>query len=217
MYDNRLEKTIDELDPIPDNWTAEQRKKFIDTGYLAMAGETQQAGITRTKKVSVDDLHRNLSSKNSTLMVESAATLVADGTFVLRKLRSGGPELVVSGTDVQLPPGWYTYTARATFTFNGTPINRCMPIEMTCNLHNRNQKSIVDFDFSYPHTEQLVLADMVFNNGSPDDPERVADTDPLNTYRKLNMSISGTGASGASGVSVTLLLSVSCISVAESA
>ena len=214
MYEYRIDKKIEELDPIPSSWSPEQKKAFLDSGLLPMAGETPQPGVIKTKRVSVDELYENLSSKDSVMMLDSASALTTDGTFTLNKLYSAGPTLTVDGTDIQLPPGWYRYGARVTFAFDGeTPLNKCEVITLASNLHGTNQQAKINFDFSFAHTEQIYLGDLIYNDGAITGPNRVSDTEPLNSYKVFNLSLSGISAAGASGITATLVMEIQSVRV----
>lgn len=214
MYEYRIDKKIEDLDPIPSSWSPEQKRAFIDSGLLPMAGETPQPGVLKTKRVSVNELYENLSSKDSVMMLDSASALTTDGTFTLNKLYSAGPELTVDGTDIQLPPGWYRYGARVTFAFDGeTPLNKCEVITLASNLHGTNQQAKINFDFSFAHAEQIYLGDLIYNDGATTGANRVSDTEPLNSYKVFNLSLSGIGAAGASGITATLVMEIQSVRV----
>ena len=214
MYEYRIDKKIEELDPIPSSWSPEQKKAFLDSGLLPMAGETPQPGVIKTKRVSVDELYENLSSKDSVMMLDSASALTTDGTFTLNKLYSAGPALTVDGTNIQLPPGWYRYGARVTFAFDGAnPLNKCEVITLASNLHGTNQQAKINFDFSFAHTEQIYLGDLIYNDGATTGPNRVSDTEPLNSYKVFNLSLSGISAAGASGITATLVMEIQSVRV----
>lgn len=205
MYEYRIDKKIEDLDPIPDSWSDEQRKLFIDEGYIPMAGKVPQSGIVtdeyKTKKVTADDIYGIVTTKISAMMLDSETPRTTDGTFALHKIRSSGPELVISGSNIKLPPGWYHYDARVNFGFDGvTPLNKCEPITVESSIHSNTQKSAINFDFSYSHTEQIVLSDIIYNDGSSQD-----------GHLDFNLSISGIGASGATGVSATLVLNIQTV------
>ena len=214
MYEYRIDKKIEELDPIPNSWSPEQKRAFLDSGLLPMAGETPQPGVIKTKRVSVDELYENLSSKDSVMMLDSASALTTDGAFTLNKLYSAGPTLTVDGTNIQLPPGWYRYGARVTFAFDGeTPLNKCEVITLASNLHGTNQQSKINFDFSFAHTEQIYLGDLIYNDGAITGPNRVSDTEPLNSYKVFNLSLSGISAAGASGITASLVMEIQSVRV----
>jgi hypothetical protein len=215
MYEYRIDKKINELDPIPTTWSAEQRKAFFDTGSIPIAGDTPQVGAEpKTMRVSMEEIFSDLSRLDAVMMLESPAALVGNGTFNLRKLYSAGPEIEVSGSNVLLPPGWYRYGARVDFNFTGTPINETAPITLSGNLHGNNQHCIVNFDFSYLHTEQLALSDLIYNDGATDSPYRVSDVSPLNTYRNFNLSISGVPSS-VTAMSATLVLHIERVRLSD--
>lgn len=214
MYEYRIDKKIEELDPIPSSWSPEQKRAFLDSGLLPMAGETPQPGVIKTKRVTVDELYENLSSKDSVMMLDSASALTTDGAFTLRKLYSAGPALTVDGTDIQLPPGWYRYGARVTFDFDGVnPLNKCEVITLASNLHGNNQQAKINFDFSFAHTEQIYLSDLIYNDGATTGPNRVSDTEPLNAYKVFNLALSGISAAGASGITASLVMEIQSVRV----
>jgi hypothetical protein len=217
MYEYHIDKRIDQLDPIPglDKWTEEQRQHFIDEGVIPIAGPTPQMGADpATKKITVEELYTNLSSKDSVMMLDSASALTTDGTFTLNKLYSAGPTLTVDGTDIQLPPGWYRYGARVTFAFDGeTPLNKCEVITLASNLHGTNQQAKINFDFSFAHTEPIYLGALIYNDGAITGPNRVSDTEPLNSYKVFNLSLSGISAAGASGITATLVMEIQSVRV----
>lgn len=216
MYEYRINKKIEELDPLPESWDVDQKKAFIDSGMIPMAGDTPQPGVIKTKRISIPELYANLSTKDSVMMLESAVSLSGDGTFTLSKLYAAGPELVVSGTNIQLPPGWYRYGARVDFAFDGlAPLNKREEITLSGNLHGTAQQATINFDFSYAHTEQLVLSDMIYNDGSTTGPYRVSDEAPLNSYRIFNLALSGIAAAGASGINANLVLEIQSVRVVD--
>lgn len=203
MYEYHIDKKIEELDPIPNSWSPEQKRAFLDSGLLPMAGEMPQPGVIKTKRVSVDELYENLSSKDSVMMLDSASPLTADGKFTLNKLYSAGPALTVDGTDIQLPPGWYRYGARVTFEFDGaSPLNKCGAITLAGNLHGNSQQATINFDFSFGHTEQLYLSDIIYNDGS-------------GTPKDVNFSLAldGISAAGASGITASLAMEIQSVRV----
>lgn len=175
MYEYRIDKRIDQLDPIPgtDKWTEEQRQHFIDEGVIPIAGPTPQVGAEpATKKITVEELYTNLSTKDMVMMLESTSALTDDGIFTLSKLHSAGPELDIvsvspSGSALVVPPGWYRYGARVTLAFNGDEnlLNRCEEITLRSTI-NGNQQATINFDFSYEHSEQLYLSDIIYNDGA---------------------------------------------------
>lgn len=175
MYEYRIDKRIDQLDPIPgtDKWTEEQRQHFIDEGVIPIAGPTPQVGAEpATKKITVEELYTNLSTKDMVMMLESASALTDDGIFTLSKLHSAGPELEIatvspSGSALVVPPGWYRYGARVNLAFNGDEnlLNRCEEITLLSTI-NGNQQATINFDFSYEHSEQMYLSDIIYNDGT---------------------------------------------------
>ena len=174
MYEYRIDKRIDQLDPIPgtDKWTEEQRQHFIDEGIIPIAGPTPQVGAEpATKKITVEELYTNLSTKDMVMMLESSSALTTDGIFTLSKLHSAGPELDIvsvlpSGSALVVPPGWYRYGARVNLAFNGdNPLNRYEEITLRSTI-NGNQQATINFDFSYEHSEQLYLSDVIYNDGT---------------------------------------------------
>lgn len=210
MYEYHIDKRIDQLDPIPglDKWTEEQRQHFIDEGVIPIAGPTPQVGAEpATKKITVEELYTNLSTKDMVMMFESASALTDDGIFTLSKLHSAGPELDIvsvspSGSALVVPPGWYRYGARVNFEFDGvTPLNKCEEITLRSTI-NGNQQATINFDFSYEHTEQLYLSDIIYNDGS-------------GTPRDVNFSLEldGIHAAGASGISASLVLEIQSVRV----
>lgn len=211
MYEYHIDKRIDQLDPIPglDKWTEEQRQHFIDEGVIPIAGPTPQVGAEpATKKITVEELYTNLSTKDMVMMFESASALTDDGIFTLSKLHSAGPELDIvsvspSGSALVVPPGWYRYGARVTLAFNGDEnlLNRCEEITLRSTI-NGNQQATINFDFSYEHTEQLYLSDIIYNDGS-------------GTPRDVNFSLEldGIHAAGASGISASLVLEIQSVRV----
>lgn len=208
MYEYRIDKKINELDPIPTTWSAEQRKAFFDSGSIPIAGDTPQVGAEpKTMRVSMEEIFSDLSRMDAVMMIQSPSALPGNGTFNLQKLYSAGPEIEVSGTSVQLPPGWYRYGARVDFDFTGTPINEIAPVKLSCNLHGNNQHCIVNFDFSYQHIEQLALSDLIYNDGATDNPYRVSDVAPYNTYRNFSLSISDV-PNTVTSMSATLVLNI---------
>lgn len=147
-------------------------------------------------------------------MLDSASALTTDGTFTLNKLYSAGPALTVDGTNIQLPPGWYRYGARVTFEFDGVnPLNKCEVITLASNLHGNNQQAKINFDFSFAHTEQIYLGDLIYNDGATTGPNRVSDTEPLNSYKVFNLTLSGISAAGASGITASLVMEIQSVRV----
>lgn len=73
MYEYYKDKHIEDLDPIPGSWDPEQKKHFIDTCLVPMAGEISQTGFVKTKRVSVDELYENFA--------EREAPIVFDGEY----------------------------------------------------------------------------------------------------------------------------------------
>ena len=210
MYEYRIDKRIDQLDPIPgtDKWTEEQRQHFIDEGVIPIAGPTPQVGAEpATKKITVEELYTNLSTKDMVMVLDSASALTDDGIFTLSKLHSAGPELEIatvspSGSALVVPPGWYRYGARVNFEFDGvTPLNKCEEITLRSTI-NGNQQSTINFDFSYEHSEQLYLSDIIYNDGS-------------GTPKDANFSLEldGISSAGASGISATLVLEIQSVRV----
>lgn len=59
MEEYRNERTIEKLDPIPVGWNHDAKSKFLDHGFLAIAGETP-AAVMRTKRIDLDTLMSNL-------------------------------------------------------------------------------------------------------------------------------------------------------------
>ena len=213
MYEYHIDKRIDQLDPIPglDKWTEEQRQHFIDEGVIPIAGPTPQMGADpATKKITVEERYTNLSTKDMVMMLDSASALTTDGIFTLNKLRSAGPELEIttvspSGSALVVPPGWYRYGARVNFEFDGvTPLNKCEEITLRAMLNGNPgyRQSTINFDFSYGHTEQLYLSDIIYNDGS-------------GTPKDVNFSLKldGISAAGASGITATLVLEIQSVRV----
>lgn len=208
MYEYRIDKRIDQLDPIPGlgKWTEEQRQHFIGEGVIPIAGPTPQVGAEpATKKITIEELYSNLSTKDMVMMLESASALTADGIFTLRKLHSAGPELGMvsvspSGSALVVPPGWYRYGARVNFEFDGvTLLNKCEEITLRSTI-NGNQQTTIIFDFSYEHSEQLYLSDIIYNDGS-------------GTPKDVNFSLEldGISAAGASGITATLVMEIQSV------
>lgn len=201
MYEYRIDKKIEELDPIPSSWSTEQKKAFLASGLIPMAGETPQPGIIKTKRVSIDNLCEALSTNDSVMILESTSALTTDGTFTLNKLYSTSSALNVDGTDIQLTPGWYRYGARVTLAFDGaTPMNKCETITLASNLQETNQQAKINFDFSFAHTEQIYLGGIIYNDG--------VDAESLKSYKLFNLSLTGLSAAGASGITATLVMEI---------
>lgn len=202
MYDYRIDKKIEELDPIPG--TQEQKKAFIDSGIIPVAGIVQEGSNTyATKGMEIQDLYSAISSETGVLMAEELNYRTSDGAFTLKKTHSAGKEFVIDGANIQLPPGWYRYSAKATFTYTGTGVNKSEPIALKSNLHN--QCTTINFDFSYPHTEEIFLSNIIHNAGITTDYNRVSNTAPLNTYQNFNLSVDGISAAEVSDVTIHLL------------
>ena len=207
MYEYHIDKRIDQLDPIPglDKWTEEQRQHFIDEGVIPIAGPTPQVGAEpATKKITVEELYTNLSTKDMVMMLESASALTDDGIFTLSKLRSAGPELEIatvspSGSALVVPPGWYHYGARVTLAFNGDEnlLNWCEEITLRSTI-NGNQQATINFDFSYEHSEQLYLSDVIYNDGS-------------GTTKDVNFSLALDGMR--TGLTATLAMEIQAVRV----
>lgn len=206
MYEYRIDKRIDQLDPIPglDKWTEEQRQHFITEGVIPIAGPTPQVGAEpATKKITVEELYTNLSTKDMVMMLESASALTADGIFTLSKLHSAGPELDIVpvsplGSAIVVPPGWYRYGARVNLAFNGiNPLNVCDEITIRSTI-NANQQTTINFDFSYEHSEQLYLSDIIYNDGT-------------GTTRDINFSLALDGMRP--GLTATLVMEIQTVRV----
>jgi len=199
MYNFKIDKKIEELDPL-DTLPGEKRAVFIDSGLLPVAGnpDVEQPTKFQTKRVSIAELFDNFLAHGTALRLESSSTRSSDGKFSLSKVQWTGEDIDVSGTDVRLPSGWYQYTARMNFTFSGTPLNKDEVITIRSHLQdNVYQEATVNFDFSYPHTEQLSLSGILHNNMS------------IGTF---NVSITGISNSGASNVSATVIIDIQKVS-----
>ena len=187
MQDYVVNKKIEELNGISD-WTAEQKNRFLDTGLLAMAGDPPtNTNVKQTKKITVEELHYNLSKRLSTMVVAGAANLTEDGTFNVNRVRGAGAAIEVVGSQIVINPGWYQYTAHAEVSYNGTALNLHERIYLDCNWHS--QSNSCDFDFSDPHTETIELCGIVHNASS--------------TAENVTISVRGI-PTGVSGISVTL-------------
>lgn len=207
MYEYRIDKRIDQLDPIPglDKWTEEQRQHFIDEGVIPIAGPTPQMGAEpATKKITMEELYTNLSTKDMVMMLESASALTADGIFTLNKLHSAGPELDIVpvsplGSALVVPPGWYRYGARVNLAFNGDDklLNRREEITLRSTI-NGNQQATINFDFSYEHSEQLYLSDIIYNDGA-------------GTTHDINFSLALDGMRA--GLTATLVMEIQSVRV----
>ena len=188
MQDYVVNKKIDELNPIPKTWTADQKNHFLDTGFLPMAGDPPtNTNDKQTKKITVEELHYNLSKRLSTMVVAGAASLTEDGTFNVNRVRSAGAAIEVVGSQIVINPGWYQYTAHAEVSYNGSALNLHDRIYLDCNWHA--QSNSCDFDFSEPHAETIELCGIVHNAGS--------------TAENVTISVRGI-PTGVSGISVTL-------------
>lgn len=190
MQDYVINKKIEELNGISD-WTTEQKNRFLDTGFLAMAGDPPtNTNVKQTKKITVEELHYNLSKRLSTMTVAGAAELTEDGIFNVNRVRSAGADIEVVGSQIVINPGWYQYTAHAEVSYNGSngsALNLHDRIYLDCNWHA--QSNSCDFDFSEPHTETIELCGLIHNAGS--------------TAGNVTISVRGI-PSGVSGISVTL-------------
>ena len=192
MQDYVVNKKIEELNGISD-WTAEQRNNFLNTGFLPMAGDPPtNTNVKQTKKITVEELHYNLSKRLSTMVVAGAASLTEDGTFNVNRVRSAGTDIEVVGSQIVINPGWYQYTAHAEVSYNGSALNLHDRIYLDCNWHA--QSNSCDFDFSLdtddgPHTETIELCGLVHNASS--------------TAENVTISVRGI-PTGVSGISVTL-------------
>lgn len=187
MQDYVVNKKIEELNGISD-WTAEQRNNFLNTGFLPMAGDPPtNTNVKQTKKITVEELHYNLSKRLSTMVVAGASNLTEDGTFNVNRVRSAGAAIEVVGSQIVINPGWYQYTAHAEVSYNGSALNLHDRIYLDCNWHA--QSNSCDFDFSEPHTETIELCGIVHNASS--------------TAENVTISVRGI-PTGVSGISVTL-------------
>lgn len=74
------EKTIDKLDPIPARWTHAEKSRFLEHGYLALAGETP-AAVMRTKRIDLDTMFDNL--PGVVVWTGHSESRQSDGTFEL--------------------------------------------------------------------------------------------------------------------------------------
>ena len=110
MNEYQNEKTIEQLDPIPARWTHAEKSRFLEHGYLALAGETP-AAVMRTKRVDLDTMFDNL--PGVVVWTGHSEPRQSDGTFSLVEERnsqshkqdknlscSGGKLTAVHG-------GWY--------------------------------------------------------------------------------------------------------------
>lgn len=162
MQDYVLNKKIEELNPIPDNWTTDEKNHYLDSGYLPMAGETP-ADTYQTKKITMEELHHNLSKRLSTMVVTGMEALTEDGTFNVSLVRNAGNDILVTGSQIKIEPGWYQFTAHVEIAYTGTALNLHDNIYLECNWHA--QSNSCDFDFSVPHTETIELCGMIHNAG----------------------------------------------------
>ena len=191
-----LNKKIEELHSIPDNWTTAQKDQFLDNGYLPMAGVTPQNKY-QTKKITIAELNHNLSAMLSTMTVHGTSALSADGSFSVTEDRSAGNGINVTNGQVTILPGWYQYIAQVALTYDGTPLNRHDLITFGCNWHT--QSNTCDFDFSVQHSETIELSGLVNN---------------MNTVaQNLTLSISGIPSSVSNFTATLNFLSVIAVRV----
>lgn len=146
MYKYPIDKKIEELDPIPSSWSDASVKQYIDSGLLAISGQNPQDGIYQTKKLSIDELYNNLSTKNSVLVAKSEP-MNQNGAFYFNPVdgRSAGTSIEIVNGKYILPPGWYHYDAIMTITYTGQAINRIEPISLVSNKHGHQNTCVFDF------------------------------------------------------------------------
>jgi len=161
MNEYRIDKTIDELDPIPGEWTETDVNRFVDDGFLAMAGMTPQAGVYKTKKVNLDSLYERISAKNPILVAEGAAAMLQDGNFSVREVRRAGTEITIENGQIKLPAGWFSFDAQFVYDYTGAPLNRYDTVTVTCSFHNLYTSKMIDF--SYAHSDTGSLSALVYN------------------------------------------------------
>lgn len=186
MQSYLINKKIIELNPVSD-LTADERNYYIDSGYLPMDGYTSPELPAQSKKITVEELHHNLSKRLSTMVVTGLSPLTEDGVINVTRVSSAGNDITVTGSQIVIEPGWYQFTAHAEITYSGTALNRHEQIYLESNWNG--QSNSCDFDFSFPHTETIELCGMIHHSG-------------MNTGT-VTLSIRNLPA-GVSGVNVTL-------------
>ena len=160
MYDYRIDKKIDELDPIPNSWTSEQKAAFTNSGYIPMSGITP-ANVHLTKRVDLATISKTL--PGTVWVGNSSASLTANGTFAL-EVATGGESsdcglVVDSGVLKVTQPGWYHIEATwelnvVTQTSPNTYLNEYRPVTLTV----LNTTSKAELDMSIPSTETKTVA-----------------------------------------------------------
>lgn len=157
MYDYRIDKKIDELDPIPDTWTSEQKANFTNSGYLPMSGVTP-ANAKLTKKVDLATISKTL--PGTVWVGNSSAALTGNGTFAL-EVATGGESsdcglVIESGVLKVTQPGWYHIEATwelNVVTQNTAYLNEYRPVTLT--VLNTTAKANLDMSIFGTETKSV--------------------------------------------------------------
>jgi len=124
MEEYRNERTIEKLDPIPGGWNHDAKSKFLEHGFLAIAGETP-AAVMRTKRIDLDTLMSNL--PGVIVWLGKSEARQSDGVFLLNESKSSethreDKNLVCSdGLLKAVHGGWYHI--QATWIMSGGGAN----------------------------------------------------------------------------------------------
>ena len=83
----------------------------------------------------------------------AADSLYADGYFSFRKIEGEGEAIYLDNGSIKLEDGWYHFSATVKLSWTGSNVNDAS----TVRLYSGATYDVIDFDFSYNHSDTVVL------------------------------------------------------------
>ena len=171
MYDYRIDKTIDQLDPVPSgSWEPEQVDAFFDSALVPIAGITPQ-GSYRTFRNSFKSIIERY-TKLPVFIGNSGSSPTSPtnntATFEITQVSNAGDAISIQSDVLKVDPGWYHVDAVTTVNFSGTASNTIVPVTFSLELDGTEVCSdTIQFDYSYPsNSATLHLHGITVNSGT---------------------------------------------------
>lgn len=176
MYDYRIDKTIDQLDPVPSgSWEPGQVDTFFDSALVPIAGITPQ-GSYRT----FNNSFKSIIERYTPMFTPKLPAFIGNSgssptsptnntvTFGITEVSSEGDAIFLQSNVLKVKPGWYHVDAVATVNFSGTASNTIVPVTFNLELDGAEVCSdTIQFDYSYPsNSATLHLHGITVNSGT---------------------------------------------------
>lgn len=124
----------------------------------SMGGTITSSDGSITVTPTVDGYDLSIRDNKASTLRAAAETLYADGFYTFRKLEGEGEAIYLDNGAIKLDDGWYHFSVTVKLNWNGN----ITPHTGTIRLYSGLTYDIIDFDYSYNHSESILLDGDIF-------------------------------------------------------